>query len=266
MYEVCYENKIKWKTAKYCILGDDVLIGDKVLAESFISRVTSLGVKISGPKTHISKHFSEFAKRLAYKGREITPFPISAYANTSKRYYLLVSLLMQEHRKGWIPKDGIPSAIDSFYTIVKPLRKKFRRNLVKYSLATELVTKVMGKQDTEEERLNTLTRFNQFSKSINPSWCEDISEIRLQSYIFEIYKHQFYRAAKNLFGAKYPLLEEYHESQIVSWFANQKQNSEFPRLFYKSAIPILAVKADVKDKQILQFAERLTLHPTTPEE
>lgn len=45
-----------------------------------------LGVEVSVLKTHTSPHFFEFAKRLFYKGVEISPFPISAIQNTGGKF------------------------------------------------------------------------------------------------------------------------------------------------------------------------------------
>jgi hypothetical protein len=101
VYQSCEDTGIKYSTLQYCILGDDIVIGNKIVAERYIHLITSeLGVEVSESKTHISTTFMEFAKRLAIPGGEVTPFPISALRETSKRYYLLVSLLLQEQRKG----------------------------------------------------------------------------------------------------------------------------------------------------------------------
>lgn len=59
----------------------------------------SLGVEIQLTKSHISPHFCEFAKRLIYKGVEVTPFPISSLTNTMKSTELLAALLVNEMDK-----------------------------------------------------------------------------------------------------------------------------------------------------------------------
>lgn len=53
-----------WKTAKYVLLGDDILFGDVVLAEAYMKLLTRLGVEFSIEKTFKSKGFFEFAKRI----------------------------------------------------------------------------------------------------------------------------------------------------------------------------------------------------------
>lgn len=90
-----------WITSKYVILGDDVLIGDTLLKEAYVDLIRRLGVEISDIKTHESEKLFEFAKRLFLNGTEITPFPLSAISESSRKFYLLVNLLMEESRKGW---------------------------------------------------------------------------------------------------------------------------------------------------------------------
>lgn len=90
---------MKWATAKYVILGDDVLIGDPALAELYMSSLTSLGVEFSSQKTYVSEHFGEFAKRYLFEGSEVTPFPVSAVLEGRGDVSLLVSSMMGETRK-----------------------------------------------------------------------------------------------------------------------------------------------------------------------
>jgi hypothetical protein len=48
--------------------------------------MSTLGVEVSELKTHQSPHFLEFAKRLFYKGQEVSPFPISALQQTGNKF------------------------------------------------------------------------------------------------------------------------------------------------------------------------------------
>lgn len=100
MFYCCKELGIDWKTSKYCILGDDVLIGDHDLAMLYKEVILSLGVEISAIKTHESDKLFEFAKRLFLNGVEITPFPVSSLKESAKRYYLLTNLLNEEIQRG----------------------------------------------------------------------------------------------------------------------------------------------------------------------
>jgi len=55
--------------------------------------IKKLGVEYSLAKTHRSNNFFEFAKRLYYKGIEITPFPVSALKECGKSSLSLTTLL-----------------------------------------------------------------------------------------------------------------------------------------------------------------------------
>lgn len=76
------------------------MIADKRLAEEYLSVIKSLGLEVSALKTHTSPDFYEFAKRLIYKDQEVTPFPISALAESESRSYILTSLLIESENKG----------------------------------------------------------------------------------------------------------------------------------------------------------------------
>jgi hypothetical protein len=53
----------------------------------------TLGVEYSEAKTHSSKNFYEFAKRIFYNGVEVSPFPISALKECGKSVSMLITLL-----------------------------------------------------------------------------------------------------------------------------------------------------------------------------
>jgi hypothetical protein len=50
-------------TAKYVLLGDDIVIADANIAREYKEIMMDLGVEISVSKTHTSDHTFEFAKR-----------------------------------------------------------------------------------------------------------------------------------------------------------------------------------------------------------
>jgi hypothetical protein len=60
----------------------------------------SIHVEYSPAKTHKSKDFYEFAKRVIYKGVEVSPFPISALNESSKNSDILVVTLMEISKRG----------------------------------------------------------------------------------------------------------------------------------------------------------------------
>jgi hypothetical protein len=116
MYDSCRELGIKWKSAKYIILGDDVLIGDHDLMRAYRQRIADLGVEVSVEKTLESPETFEFAKRYFNRGEEITPFPLSSVIDNLRSIPLLVSSLMAESRRDLNPVSGIPGAVKSLFT------------------------------------------------------------------------------------------------------------------------------------------------------
>lgn len=113
MFWCCGELGIPWRTAKYVILGDDVLIGDPLLAEIYQEKISSLGIGISSSKSFTSSEMCEFAKRYLYHGEEVTPFPVSSVTGNLGDVSLLVASMMGEERKGYRPSSGIPGAVES---------------------------------------------------------------------------------------------------------------------------------------------------------
>nr|UJQ92520.1 MAG: putative RNA-dependent RNA polymerase [Mitoviridae sp.] len=143
LYWCCKDLGIDWKTSKYVLLGDDILIGDDLLAKKYLETIQALGVSISELKTHSSTKLFEFAKRLVLEGTEITPFPISSLSESSRRFYLLVNLLREETRKGWTWSSGIPATVDKFYTDVLEFNSRKAVEFRERSFLTEIITDVM---------------------------------------------------------------------------------------------------------------------------
>jgi hypothetical protein len=156
MYWCCKRLMIPWRTSKYIILGDDVLIGDHKLAKLYKDVMTSLGVEISELKTHQSGKLYEFAKRLIFKGTEITPFPISALSETANKSYLLTNLLSEEKRKGWVWTEGIPSTVSLFYSSVLNYPSRLRKIFEEKSFLCELMMEIMRGKLPANDGLNSI--------------------------------------------------------------------------------------------------------------
>jgi hypothetical protein len=160
IYYCCRELNIQWSDSKYCLLGDDIVIGDRDLAEKYLSVIKSLGLEVSALKTHSSPDFYEFAKRLIYKGIEITPFPISALAESESRSYIMTSLLMETENKGWLSAGGIPLNVGLFYSVVKTLPRRLTSGFVKTSYISELMMNFMRDKITATFLINEVIRHN----------------------------------------------------------------------------------------------------------
>jgi hypothetical protein len=153
VYYCCRELNIEWKTLPYCLLGDDIVIGNSIVAELYINVIRNLGVEVSDLKTHKSTEFFEFAKRMFYKNQEITPFPISALKESAKRYYRLVNLLMEQEKRDYI-SQSIPASVSSFYEFINIKPSKFRKEIYDKSEIVEYITKVMRDPSSGELWLN----------------------------------------------------------------------------------------------------------------
>lgn len=116
MYDSCRELRIPWRSARYVILGDDVLVGDHDLARAYQQRILDLGVEVSLEKTLVSVDTFEFAKRYFHKGEEITPFPLSSVIDNLKSIPLLVSAIRGESRRGMLAQGGTPEAVGNLFS------------------------------------------------------------------------------------------------------------------------------------------------------
>lgn len=65
----------------YCILGDDIVIGNHKVAKTYHKVITSLGVECNLSKSIISPKGIglEFAKKTFYKGENVSPTPLKSY-------------------------------------------------------------------------------------------------------------------------------------------------------------------------------------------
>lgn len=65
----------------YAVLGDDIVIAHREVANRYVQLMTEIGVDIGFHKSVISNNRSlEFAKRYYYKGEEVTPLPLLGIA------------------------------------------------------------------------------------------------------------------------------------------------------------------------------------------
>lgn len=147
MYYCCKLLKMNWSEAPYVILGDDVLIRHKCLAECYMDVVRSLGLEISVSKTHSSKHFREFAKRVFYDDRELTPFPISALWTTRNSQSLTLGVVVSECAKGWSTEERTPEVLLDLYRLMRlPLSVRRRRGRI-LDIAYDLLISLQGRVD-----------------------------------------------------------------------------------------------------------------------
>jgi len=127
----------------YSLLGDDIVIYDKEVAECYLGLLQKLGVEISIQKSIISYDVMEFAKRYFFQGTEITGLQSRAIYDTHGFYANLWATLYNYQEQGW--PMPLPGAIKSFYSILgKPgsfatrlARKIYRLDTLRTILTTK---------------------------------------------------------------------------------------------------------------------------------
>lgn len=115
IYVCCQEIGISWKSAKYKLLGDDIIIFDDSLAKKYQEIILLIGMDIQLQKSHIGNSLFEFAKRLFTPYGEISPISIKAMLSGSKSYFGFIELLNDNFDKGWIPGLSWLNCCFTFY-------------------------------------------------------------------------------------------------------------------------------------------------------
>jgi len=130
--------------SNYALLGDDIVIGGKDVAEQYIQLINQLGVEINFSKTLISDSSFEFAKRIYIDGEEITGLSLNSFLS-SNRYYLLINEISSMlSRWSLKPYEADPGLVkDLFSGLGLPQRL--------WSKAVKLLY-LPRKEDTQEER------------------------------------------------------------------------------------------------------------------
>jgi hypothetical protein len=132
VYYCCKELNIEWSKLPYALLGDDIVIANKDVAELYISIVKSLGVDISLAKTHRSKDFCEFAKRYIYHSNEITHFPLSSIFLSNMKPDNInilrgINTVLEVGSRGYVTQDITLSVVE-LYRRIFLIGHHFREN------------------------------------------------------------------------------------------------------------------------------------------
>lgn len=114
----------------YVLLGDDIVIADSVVAESYRSLLSSLDMGISSVKTHVSLDSWEFAKRWHIGGSEVTPFSIGGLKSVSKFYFLLAEFLSNQASHGWtLLEQQVPGFVTELLRCYWPKNSSRKRRI-----------------------------------------------------------------------------------------------------------------------------------------
>jgi hypothetical protein len=105
----------------YAVLGDDVIILNKLVSDSYLKLMDLLDVEISMSKSY-SGNTIEFAKRHFYKGEEFTGFSVNALEKTWKSYPLFLNFLEQMGSRDYFqePAKSSLSFVESIYNEYRP--------------------------------------------------------------------------------------------------------------------------------------------------
>jgi hypothetical protein len=177
IYYICRENKINWKNLDYALLGDDIVICNELVAEKYISLISSLGIDYSKAKTHKSKNFFEFAKRIFYKGVEISPFPYSALRECGKSYDMLLTLLWQlRNKETWLFKESVLSSVSSYFRIVESWRRPYiRKNIESKSWLLLGILDTVSGRSSASNFLNEIIRTRAYQlPTLSEEICKNI--------------------------------------------------------------------------------------------
>lgn len=96
LWKACKMSNLKWKRARYMLLGDDIVIANDTLASNYKRLLSEWGVEIQHSKTHISPHGFEFAKQIRLHGENVSPFPLSALFERRNETITSVGIIFQE--------------------------------------------------------------------------------------------------------------------------------------------------------------------------
>jgi len=193
VYSCIEDLGLQWSDVPYCLLGDDIVIGHELVAKLYLSRIRDLGVDVSPLKTHRSATFFEFAKRLFWNGYEVTPFPISGLKSVDNRSYLLTSFLMETQNKGWSHVDGIPVAIDSYYSLVRHFPSRMRKKLKTQAYLVEQILLCIRGFQTATYTITSICWYLNRLRPMTDEWGD---------------KHLFQTSALALFTNKMPTTKE----------------------------------------------------------
>lgn len=116
VWKACRNKGVNWKTLPYAMLGDDLVIGHKLVALEYCRLIRTLGVHWSKEKTHVSPHFFEFAKRFHWNGNDISPFPIAGLWSERNRLVGQIQVLDNAISKGWFSTSECQESLDELFS------------------------------------------------------------------------------------------------------------------------------------------------------
>jgi len=228
------------------MLGDDVLLGDIALAHKYKEAILALGVTFSPTKTFESELFAEFAKRIFYKGVEVTPFPISAVIG-EKKFYELLPVFYNEIGKGWNFSEGVHEAIRSYYNFVKGFNASYCKEIgLKAAVAEKLMLYMRG-ASTAIDCIKSVYRWKGQPdvKVVKESICKDA----IQGCLLDLFVASDPASNKTGPRAKEPL-GQLAENMVMFYTSSEDEMIVIWACEHISSIPILNVYGQITEMYI----------------
>lgn len=205
VFVACRQACVRWSTARYVLLGDDILIADSRVAKKYTSLLDLLGVEKSPSKTYVSFEMCEFAKRLLYQGEEITPFPVSSVSQTYWSIPEVVSTIRGESRKGYHPIRGVPAAVRSLQEdLIRNLGPVRARVVEEEAFLCELGTKLLSGEISADDY------FIVVGGDLVRDWGDEVRH-GCEALTFQIMARQFESSLSGK-GSVFDLYSEYQRS------------------------------------------------------
>lgn len=135
---VAYAAKINGLTKfkQYILLGDDIVIYNDAVAETYKMLMERLGVNTSPHKTHTSLHLYEFAKRWYMDGKEITGIQLRGLMDSMNKYHMIYQMIYTLYERGQYSRVPvtIPDLILSLYKRVGTYSRERKHLRVKLEM------------------------------------------------------------------------------------------------------------------------------------
>lgn len=140
----------KYPFKEYCLLGDDIVIADSLVALSYQKIIGDLGVTISEQKSHVSQDTYEFAKRWYKDKVEITGFPIESLLESRKWFLLANEMTNGLSRWDLDPLKSAPAAYSSFLKRLLRIHSEVALRLTRKTWKFLLLQKLIHGHDSPD--------------------------------------------------------------------------------------------------------------------
>lgn len=112
VFSLCHHLVVQWAASRvygiraptftaYTLLGDDIVIADSKVAREYLSLMKALGVGINKTKSVVAADSAEFAKRVFFRGAEITGLMWDLFSKASGSSVFLYALVRHLVQRGF---------------------------------------------------------------------------------------------------------------------------------------------------------------------